>query len=296
MKTAEKGRNAAGILWLQIAVIAFWAVTTSILVKRSWFSEESGMVKVGPEKVFEMFFAWTEGAELTILKDGRRVGQMSLSAQVEKNSSTDDGEAGEVKREISVAGSLQELSSQGKGEKQNRDEEIYWRGVMAMDDGLIFPKGDFVLRMPNAGVGIQFGFDQPANTIALIVRSGSERLINYHGNPAGLTKLPKLGWLGRFLPLDSLLGSQGLSEGMLETWAPEIDGRFGNVTIAGRRMLVYQLIFRRKSSRGKAGTETKLYLSETGEPLMIQTGWGYEALADVLVPLEVYEESYKASH
>jgi hypothetical protein len=254
------------------------------------------MVQVGPEKVFEMFFAWTEGADLAILKDGRRVGQMSLSAQVEQNSSPDDEKFGEVTREISIAGSLLSLSSQGNGEKQIRDEEIYWRGVMAIADGLNFPKGDFVVRMPNAGLSIQFGFDQPANTIALTVRSGSENLINYHGNPAGLAELPDLGWLGRFLPLDSLLGSKGLSEGMIKAWAPEIDGRFGTAMIAGRRMLVYQLVLKSKSSGGKPRGETKLFLSETGEPLMIQTAWGYEALAEVLVPLEVYKDSDKASH
>ena len=52
---------------------------------------------------------------------------------------------------------------------------------------------------------------------------------------------------------------------------------------------MYQLAIRGKGSVSQPGTEVKLYLSETGEPLRIETEWGYEALAAVLVPIDLYD-------
>ena len=82
-----------------------------------------------------------------------------------------------------------------------------------------------------------------------------------------------------------------MSEGMMKAWAPELTGRYGSTMVAGRRMLVYQLAIRGKnsSSGNQPRTEVKLYLSETGEPLRIETEWGYEALAAVLVPIDLYD-------
>lgn len=295
MGTQRKKRIAAGILCVQIVVIGFWAVTTSILVKRIWFSDETRMVKVAPEKVLEMFFSWTEGADLSILKEGQRIGQLSLSTQQKRLSSSRE-EKHEDLREISMAGSLDRISSQGSGGKvEVQDKEVHWRGVMTVTDELTFPKGDFVLRMPKVGLGAQFGFDHPARTISLDVRSNGKELFHYQGSPAGLTELPELGWMGRLLPLGALLGGKGEVRGVMKAWAPEIEGRFGSAMVAGRRMLVYQLVIRGKSSGGKPGSEVKLYLSEAGEPLMIETAWGYEALAQVLVPVEIYEKEEQIS-
>ena len=239
-----------------------------------------------PEKVLGMFFSWTEGADLTILKDGQRIGQMSLSTQEKKMSSGDEG-----LREVSMAGSLGGMSVKHRaGAGGARDKEFHWRGVMSVTDDMNFPKGDFVLNMPKIGMGAQFGFDNPAGTISVDVRSGDKEIIKYKGSPTGLKDLPELGWIGRLLPLDALLGGR-MSEGMMKAWAPELTGRYGSTMVAGRRMLVYQLAIRGKnsSSGNQPRTEVKLYLSETGEPLRIETEWGYEALAAVLVPIDLYD-------
>lgn len=289
MGSGNKHQNKAAILWIQIAVIAFWAVTVLLLLKRSYFSDESSMATVEPEVVFEMFFAWAEGAEFAILKDGRRIGQMSLSGQLGK--ATSAPAAGGGLREISLAGSL-DAGGEGGGRAKaigKRSEGTYWRGVIAVAEGLTFPSGEFVLRMPQAGLGAQFAFDQPAGIVSANLRSGGEELFSYRGNPKGLADLPELGWVGQLLPLQALLGGDGLSEGAMKTWAPEITGRYGTAKVAGRRMMVYQLVVKSGPAGGQSKGEMKLYLSETGEPLMITTPWGYEALAEVLAPIEMYQ-------
>ncbi|NOY00513.1 MAG: hypothetical protein GXP30_12370 [Verrucomicrobia bacterium] len=294
MGTRIKNRNAAGILCVQIVVIGFWAATTSVLVKRTWFSDESRMAEVPPEKILGMFFAWTEGVDLTILKEGQRIGQMSLSTQEKKRGvGKNEDEQGSL-REISMSGSLDRFSPTGEDAEKStsvREKEFHWRGMLAVTDELNFTKGDFVLRMPKLGLGAQVGFDHKAETILLNVRSGSKVLIDYRGKPTGLKELPELGWLGSLLPLESLLGGKGVSEGMMKAWAPEISGRYGSALVAGRRMMVYQLVIRGANSGGKPGSEVKLYLSETGEPLMLDTAWGYQALAAILVPVEGDEGS-----
>ncbi|MFK5923753.1 MAG: hypothetical protein QM496_16365 [Verrucomicrobiota bacterium] len=284
-------KSAVWFLAVKLAVIAFWLVTIGVLVKRHFFSDESQMVRVPPDKVFEMFFAWTEGAELTILKDGLRIGHMSLSTQSATDSS--DAEVGSKSlRGISVAGSVDSFSTGGAASAAaiNSDRGVSWRGAVDLDDELNFPRGNFVLRMPDLDMGAQAGFDQPENKISLSVRSKGQSLFQYEGAPAGLSKLPELGWMGRLLPLDSLLSDGGLEKSGLESWAPEISGRYGSALVAGRRMLVYQLLIKGRTSKNKTDADVTLSLSETGEPLMIQTAWGYEALAEVLVPLEVYQD------
>lgn len=288
MGIGNRHRSKAAILWIQIAVIAFWAVTVLLLLKRSYFSDEASMAAVEPEKVFEMFFAWAEGAEFAILKDGRRIGQMSLSGQVGKAASAAGG--GEL-REISLAGSL-DADGVGGGQASavgKRSEGTYWRGLVAVADGLTFPSGEFVLRMPQAGLGAQLAFDQPAGTISVNLRSGGEELFHYQGSAKGLADLPELGWVGQWLPLEALLGGGGLPGGAMKAWVPGIAGRYGAAKVAGRRMMVYQLVVKSGRAGSKPEGETKLYLSETGEPLMITTPWGYEALAEVLAPIEMYE-------
>ncbi len=289
-----KNRNAAGILCVQIVVIGFWAATTSVLVKRTWFSDESRMAEVAPEKILGMFFAWTEGVDLIILKEGQRIGQMSLSTQEKKGLGGAKEENQQALREISMSGSLEKFSPSGDVAPQGaglREKEFHWRGLMAVTDDLNFTRGDFVLQMPKAGLSAQIGFDQIRESIKLNVRSGSKVLIDYQGSPVGLKELPELGWLGRLLPLDSLLGGKGVSEGMMKAWAPEISGRYGSAMVAGRRMMVYQLVIRGASSGAQPGSEVKLYLSETGEPLMLDTAWGYQALAAILVPVDIEENS-----
>lgn len=287
MVFGRKNSQAAGILWVQIAVIGFWAVTVSILVKRTWFSDESGMVEVAPERILEMFFAWTEGAELAILKDGQNIGQMSLSTQEEKEIIRENGERTDLLREVSMAGSLNRFSSSNRKEAAGTGgQEIHWRGALSMNEELNFPKGDFILSMPNLGLGAQLGFDQVEGIISVNVRSKDEKFIEYRGKPEGLAKLPKLGWIGSLFPLESLLGEQEMSQRTLKAWAPEISGYYGRAMIAGRKMMVYQLIVNRDSSGSKSGSEVRLYLSEVGEPLMLRTKWGYEAVASVLVPVE----------
>lgn len=284
-------KGAVWVLVVKLAVIAFWMVTIGVLVKRHFFSDESQMVSVPPDKVFEMFFAWTEGAELTILKDGIRIGHMSLSTQLEADSADAEDENKGL-RGISVAGSMDSFSTGGESSAAaiNSDRGVSWRGAVELDDELNFPRGNFVLRIPELDMGAQAGFDHPANKIALSVRSKGKSLFQYDGAPAGLSKLPELGWMGRLLPLDSLLSGGGLEKSGLESWAPEITGRYGSALVAGRRMLVYQLLIKSRISKSKTGADVTLSLSETGEPLMLQTAWGYEALAEVLVPLEVYQD------
>ncbi len=284
-----ENRSAAWVLWIQLAVITFWMVTVSVLIKRNYFHAESRMTPVPADRVAEMFFAWTEGAELTILKDGQRVGQMSLSAQLGKKMPGDIGKGREL-REIAVAGSLDSFSVLENAGAGEHDKGVYWRGLMEVDDDLNFPKGDFVLRMPELGLSVQFGFDHPVEKISLKVRSKGEQLFEYEGSPAGLSALPELGKVGRLLPLQALLGGK-MSDSMVDAWAPGITGRFGSAEVAGRKMLVYQLILKNKGSGNKPGEEVKLSLSETGEPLMVQTAWGYEALAEVLVPVAVDENA-----
>ena len=56
--------------------------------------------------------------------------------------------------------------------------------------------------------------------------------------------------------------------------------------LSGRELPVYLL----KLEFEEFGQTIQVFLSEAGEPLRIETGFGYEAISEMLVPLEVYKQ------
>ena len=67
-------------------------------------------------------------------------------------------------------------------------------------------------------------------------------------------------------------------------WEPEIEASRGTMELAGSSQVVYLVKVFLGSDR--SGTPLKLYFSEAGEPWRIDTGWGYQAVAEVLIPVE----------
>jgi len=63
-----------------------------------------------------------------------------------------------------------------------------------------------------------------------------------------------------------------------------IDARMGNFTFGGRDLRAYLLIV----SAGENGESMRIFLSEVGEPLRIETDFGFEAVSEILMPLDAY--------
>ena len=70
-------------------------------------------------------------------------------------------------------------------------------------------------------------------------------------------------------------------------WKPVFHATRGSIEMAGRKMPVYAVAVRLGES-ADAAPVLRLYLSEAGEPLKIETDWGFEAIAEVLIPVETH--------
>ena len=69
-----------------------------------------------------------------------------------------------------------------------------------------------------------------------------------------------------------------------ESWKPQVTASRGVMQVAGSPQPVYLVEVRLGNDPNS--NPVKLYFSEAGEPWRIDTGWGYEAMAEVLIPVE----------
>ncbi|MEM7602681.1 MAG: hypothetical protein AAF357_14860, partial [Verrucomicrobiota bacterium] len=65
----------------------------------------------------------------------------------------------------------------------------------------------------------------------------------------------------------------------------EIDARLGSMSFGGRDIRAYLLNWEHR----EMGQFIKLFLSEAGEPLKIETSFGFSAISEALVPLDAYK-------
>ena len=61
----------------------------------------------------------------------------------------------------------------------------------------------------------------------------------------------------------------------------------GEYSFGGRDMRAYLLILRAVEQ----DMTFRVYFSEVGEPLKVETDFGFEAISEILVPLEAYRKS-----
>ncbi|MEM6278260.1 MAG: hypothetical protein AAF733_02200, partial [Verrucomicrobiota bacterium] len=100
-------------------------------------------------------------------------------------------------------------------------------------------------------------------------------------NVESLKSLPFGSLLGSNLPLGVIL-EEGEADSSLESLT--IDARMGDFTFGGRDLRAYLLKIGWEGAEGSV----RIFLSEVGEPLRIETDFGFEAISEILMPLDAY--------
>src|SRR5690606_2664765 len=67
-------------------------------------------------------------------------------------------------------------------------------------------------------------------------------------------------------------------------WKPKIEASRGVMTVAGSSQPVYRVEIR--FTDDESTQPVRIYFSEAGEPWRIDSGWGFEAVAEVLTPVD----------
>ena len=272
---------------LSLLIICFWLGTVGWLCTVIWAPPESRMVEVDPREAYRAFFDWNDSTSMTLLENGKRRGQVNIAG-----GSGEDPDRGLFTNSLSVSGVLERIS----GGRKTREVNLFWRGALEFDEAMDLLAGDFSIRVPRQRITARLGIDGRERTYEVRVLSdGAELFSHEDALPDGRLPLGNLGTAGLAgmsgFPIDSFLPDAD-GEGKSAPEASSDTGldltpeaRMGTFTLAGREIRAYLLTFRREGSPGAV----RVYLSEAGEPLRIESDFGMEAVSEILVPLDAYE-------
>jgi hypothetical protein len=240
------------------------------------------MAKIDPREVYEVFFAWNESTTMTLLENGVRRGQVTVSG-----GSGTDAESGEFERFFSVAGSSERFDERSG----SPIVEFFWKGTFSFTEAMESRGGEFTARIPQRELNAHLAFEAPPSTGAKpVIRARVEMAGNelFSFDPEATPGLDPAAALSMMGPVAGLSGLGSLNPADLKLTT---EARVGSFNLAGREMRAFLLTL-----RGAEPDQTlRVYLSEAGEPLRIETDLGFEAVSEILVPLEAYQRQNSAN-
>ncbi|MEM9017634.1 MAG: hypothetical protein AAGC68_11525 [Verrucomicrobiota bacterium] len=251
---------------LSLFIILFWLASIAWLCVVVWSPPESRMTRIDPRAVYDVFFAWNDNTNMTLLENGRRRGLISVSG-----GSGTDSETGVFSNLLSVSGSV-ETPDPKEG---SREIDLFWRGVAEFSNELELQTGELTLRIPRRQLSaVLKGKADPISYEVQVKLSGRE-ILNFDSEAGNEIPLDRI-------PLDSLESVAGVNPMSMQL---ETEARVGEFPFGGRNLRAYLLVLKPVGY----DQSIRVFLSEAGEPLKIETGFGFEAVSEILVPLEAYQ-------
>lgn len=251
-----------------VLIVLFWLGSIGWLCAVVWAPPGSQLSEVDTREVYDVFFAWNDQVDMTLLENGERRGQITVAGL-----SGADSESGQFLNELSVSGSFEEFKASDAATASN----LFWKGVMELDENLKLNSTNFSLRIPRRQLQAEIDIAGDPRRFRARATLGEAEIFSLDGETGGgVESLPL-----QMLPMGSMLGDLNLDPSQLR-W--ESNARMGTFKFEGRPMRAYLLTMRAANE----GQELRLFLSEAGEPLKIETDLGFEAVSEILVPLDVY--------
>jgi hypothetical protein len=188
-----------------------------------------------------------------------RRGQVTVSG-----GSGTDAESGEFERFFSVAGSSERFDERSG----SPIVEFFWKGTFSFTEAMESRGGEFTARIPQRELNAHLAFEAPPSTGAKpVIRARVEMAGNelFSFDPEATPGLDPAAALSMMGPVAGLSGLGSLNPADLTLRGAEPDQTL------------------------------RVYLSEAGEPLRIETDLGFEAVSEILVPLEAYQRQNSAN-
>jgi len=224
-----------------------------------------------------VFFAWNEQTTMTLLDNGSRRGEITIGG-----SSGDDRKTGQFSNVFSMTGTIDTIDPSN----DFPGIDLSWRGSAEFSRELEFNSGDFSVRIPGLNLSAHMDLEGDPMVAKAQVSMSEIPIFRFDSsanslNSGTLQSLPFSSILGESLPFASMLESGEVDPSLADF---NIDARMGNFTFGGRDLRAYLLIV----SAGENGESMRIFLSEVGEPLRIETDFGFEAVSEILMPLDAY--------
>ncbi len=257
------------------AIVLFWAASVGWLCALVWAPPGSRMALVDPLEVYRVFFSWNDSANMTLLENGTRRGQLTVSG----GSGLEPG-TGEISRDLSFSGTLETYDSVG----DSNLVDLFWKGTVAFSAAMVLRETDFSVRLPGKELSAHIGYSAATGEGNVRVMMAGREVLHFDGAQPGT-----LEGTGGLLPsLPAMIGAAGIPGG-LAAFHPammkvETTARIGRFNFGGRDRRAYFITFRQPDQ----DQEIRVFLSEAGEPLKIESDLGFEAISEILVPLDAY--------
>jgi hypothetical protein len=269
-----------------LAVVLLWVGSVAWLCAVVWAPPGSRMARVDPREAYRVFFEWNDSTKMALLENGRRRGEVTV-----QGGSGPLAETGEIERFLSLSGQIEAYDEGGAVPRI----ELFWKGVLSFSEEMEWRAGTLTVRIPSNELSARLSFAAPADeggtpAVGAEIKLGNRELLSIDpASPAASAGLPLLGALGGV----GGFGALGGLEGLLETLGPldpaalhfTAEARTGRFNLAGREIGAFLLVLKGSDLE----QEIRIYLSEAGEPLRIETELGFEAVSEILVPLDAYE-------
>jgi hypothetical protein len=306
-------------LWLTMTV---WLVRTTWFPDESRFED----VELR-EVMNAMFENWNETAELVILENGSEVGRLSVSAtNARDDDNVPPRHRLSSVGSLSEFGAL-EFTERGGDDSgaaaaiAARRDKFIWRMLVGLDETFSFADVELVLRFPEQSSKLELNYVKATEEIAVRAIVNGIPAVNLEGKLSDFQSSPPGIGLGMGLPIPFLAPSPGgtsqdNSDAMLSSlsqWLlplvsgntdkngtanfadmlPRLTAKFGRTKIAGQSLAVYLVLVTLPSendAHAKSANSEKavrLYIGEDGRPVLIDTPFGFEAIAEVMVADQV---------
>lgn len=270
-----------------IAIVLFWLGSVAWLCAVVWAPPGSRMAKIDPREVYAVFFAWNDSTKMTLLENGARRGEVTIAG-----GSGVEAETGVFERFLSLSGQLDSFDERSG----TPVVDLFWKGTLTFTETMESRGGDFSVRIPSKELTAMIAYEGPIAGVgttstspvgptpmrARVVMGGREIFAIGPDSPFDpAMAAPMLG------PLASMGGVNFLDPSRLSF---TVEARVGNFNLGGREMRAFLLTLR----SDEQDQELRIYLSEAGEPLRIESDLGFEAVSEILVPLEAYQRRPRA--
>lgn len=265
-----------------IAIVLFWLGSVAWLCAVVWAPPGSRMAKIDPREVYAVFFAWNDSTKMTLLENGVRRGEVTIAG-----GSGVEAQTGVFERFLSLSGQLDTFDERSGAPVV----DLFWKGTLTFSETMESRGGEFSVRIPSKELTAMIAYEGPIDGLGPASTPSSGRTPMRARVAMGGREVFAIGPDSPFDPamaapmLGSLASMGGVNLLDPAQLAFTTEARVGSFNLGGREMRAFLLTLR----SDEQDQELRVYLSEAGEPLRIESDLGFEAVSEILVPLEAYQ-------
>ncbi len=245
----------------QVFVVIFWLFATGWLIKTVMTPPDAGLSEIDPRRPLEAFFAWNDNTRMTVLEHGDKIGELRVTAA--------DRDA-ENPAEISLSGNV-------FGDKYPGLKGAIFRMTQSISEDYSILGGSFLMRLPSSDMTIRAVMDEQKQTMEAELLVSGASMFKYNSAKDGKIDPNAIAMVKSNPMLSSMIEEAGGQESL--DW--EIHSYRGQRIFHGKPLPVYLM----KLRLPQLGEDSiRFYLSEAGEPLLIETDFGIAAVSEMLQP------------